>query len=246
MSEQKITYINGYADAIAAGNALLCLPLELRQDIFAFAALGFIRQHAAHGRSEAAKILQGRQCGWLPPMCHVNDAFFIESLPMFLRHTTMVVRESYSAYNLRFFLLATHTFANIYELHFTLAEAFTPLSAGAGLLSDCINLRHVCLSFRYHDFNFPRDPSVHHNAAMVGLRVLGKVDMKVFAESYPFRQLFSLKHMEKVTLAVAADGRLPDGIDDFWGIAGWLARKFRRRGLKVDVVCTTSAVGRLH
>jgi hypothetical protein len=236
MSGNQATHINGYADAIAAGNALLCLPLELRQDIFAFAALDYIHQYKAYSRSEAVKILQGRQCGWLPPMCHVNDAFFVESLPMFLRHTTMVVRESYSAYNLRFFLLATHTFANIYELHFTLAEAFTPLSAGAGLLSDCINLRHVGLSFRYLDFNFPPKPGVPNYVPTSTRKVTGHIDMKAFAESYPFRQLLSLKHMEKVTLFVTADGRLPDGIEDFWGIAGWLARKFQRRGLMVKIV----------
>jgi len=236
MSGRQARYINGYADAVAAGNALLCLPLELRQDIFAFAALDCIRQHKAHSRSEAAKILQGRRCGWLPPMCHVNDTFFIESLPMFLRHTTMVVRESYTAYNLRFFLQATHTFTNIHSLQFTLAEALTPLSAGADLLSDCINLRHVWLSFCYNDFNFPRDPTVPNNAPIAVQRAIGSVDMKMFAESYPFRQLLSLKHLERVTLFVTDDGRLPDGVDDFWGIAWWLARKLQRRGLKVEIV----------
>ncbi|KAF2690448.1 hypothetical protein K458DRAFT_399757 [Lentithecium fluviatile CBS 122367] len=239
MSEHQVTYINGYADAVAAGNALLCLPLELRQDIFAFAALGHIRQYKAHSRSEAANILQGRQCGWLPPMCHVNDAFFVESLPMFLRHTTMVVRESYSAYNLRFFLQATHTFASIYELRFNLSVAFTSLSAGAQLISDCINLRHVWLSFRRADFNFPNPPS--QNNTQIGANaqagIMGKVDMKSFAESYPFRQLLSLRHLEKVTLFVADDRllALPSGQKVFWGVAPWLKRKFQRRGLAVEI-----------
>jgi hypothetical protein len=170
-------------------------------------------------------------------MCHVNDTFFMESLPMFLRHTTMVIRGAYTAYCLRFFLQATHTFANIYELDFTLADAFTLLSAGAGLLSDCINLRHIRLSFRYQDMKFPLDSSQARTSADV---ITGKLNKKAFAESYPFRQILSLKHMERLTLSVTSSVNLPEGADHFWGISGWLTRKFQRKGLKVQVVSCSS------
>jgi hypothetical protein len=238
MSDQQVKYIDGYADAVTAGNALLCLPLEIRQDIFAFAALAYVRQHGS--RSEAGNILQGRQCGWLPPMCHVNDTFFVESLPMFLRHTKMVIRGAYTAYCLRFFLQATHTFASIYELDFTQADAFTPLSAGARLLSDCINLRYVRLAFRGTDLKFPLDSSRAQSSADV---VAGKLNRKAFAESYPFRQILSLKHVEMVTLHITFPGMssVTVGYDHFWGIGGWLTRKFQRKGLKeVQVVSCSS------
>jgi hypothetical protein len=219
MSAHQVTHINSYADAIAAGNALLCLPLEIRQEIFAFAA--------PHGRSEAANMLQGRRCEWLPPMCHVNDDFFVESLPMFLRHRTLVVRKSSSAYNLRYFLLATNTLASIYKLRFTTAEAFTPLSAGAWLLSNCINLRDVWLSFRRCDFNVLPSATATNNHLN---RTLKKIDMKAFAESYPFRQLLSLRYLERVTLFLINDGLLPDGASDLLvHIKRWLKRKFEWR-----------------
>lgn len=227
-----VACINSYADAVAAGNALLRLPLEIRQDIFAYASLGHIREHNPSGWVDAGEILQGRQCNWLPPICHVNDDFFVESLPMFLRHSTMIVRASFAAYNLRFFLQATSMFANIYTLHFTTPKTVTPLSAGASLIKDCINLRNVWLSFHPEDCNFR---PMHHQPN----KLHGKIDKKAFAESYPFRQLLSLKYIESITLFIWREDELqelPEGADHFWGRAEWLEKKFSRRGLNVQVV----------
>lgn len=169
---------------------------------------------------EAADIRAERECAWLPPICHVNDAFFLESLPMFLRHVNIVVRQSHTAYNLRFFLLATRMFTYIYSLRFTMSETLTPFFAGPQLLDECINLRHVWLTFRLADFKF-------RSVKPEGL------DKKAFLEDHSFRKLLALRHVETVTLAIVqspgehvAESAL---LETCWGIRPWLAKKFRRR-----------------
>ncbi|KAF1972113.1 hypothetical protein BU23DRAFT_166169 [Bimuria novae-zelandiae CBS 107.79] len=180
-----------YADALAAGQGVLrCLPLELRQDVFAFAALNYV-QSGSRGLVEAADISE-RVHEWLPPMCHVSDDFFFESLPMFLRHIDIVVREAYTAYSLYFFLRATNTFAYIYSLQFRDAAILVPLFAGPQLVKQCINLRHVL--FTFEDENV-RAAHRHKDIGATGPFVL---DKKAFLEGYAFRQLLSLKHIEKV------------------------------------------------
>ncbi|KAJ4352379.1 uncharacterized protein N0V89_007727 [Didymosphaeria variabile] len=182
-----------YAKALASGNILQCLPLELRQEVFAFAALHYIRFATKDGRIQASDISE-RVHEWLPPMCHVNDDFFLESLPMFLRHIDIVVGETYTAYGLFFFLQATGMFSYIYSLRYTDAGTLAPSFAGPQLLKECNNLRHVALSFRTDDF-----PSINrHKKCMQPFYF----DKKAFLEAHSFRQLLTLKHIEKVSQIV--------------------------------------------
>ncbi|KAF2240916.1 hypothetical protein BU26DRAFT_184460 [Trematosphaeria pertusa] len=225
-------YINSYADARTAGNTLLRLPLELRQDIFEYAAMGYARDQDCWDSLEAADMRQGRQISWLPPMCVVDDAFFIESVPMFLKQANIVVREVYTAYNLRFFLQATDTFASVQSLRFIRAEALTPLSAGAALLEDCINLRDLSLSFRFDDFNFPK--RLNYAPAPSG-----DLNKKWFADAYAFRHILKLKSVKRITLFAVPSPLprelFPVGVESFWGIKPWLEKKFEKRGMKVQI-----------
>ncbi|KAJ4301772.1 hypothetical protein N0V90_003866 [Kalmusia sp. IMI 367209] len=230
-----------YAKAFEAGNVLQSLPLELRQcvtsgEVFAFAALGHLQSYNPSGLVEASKIRAERKCAWLPPMCHVNDDFFLESLPMFLRHVNVVVRESYTAYNLRFFLQATGTFPYIYSLRYTSSETLTPFFAGPQLLNDCINLRHVWLSFRLADFKFKPLQAV-------------EFDRKSFLEDHSFRQLLALKHVEKVTLfIIRTPGEhvsIPAHLGTCWGVMGWLEKKFRRRNARIGRTVPVHIVGEM-
>lgn len=56
------------------------------REVFAFAALDYVR-FDMKGRQIMASDISERVHEWLPPMCQVNDEFFLESLPMFLRHS---------------------------------------------------------------------------------------------------------------------------------------------------------------
>jgi hypothetical protein len=60
------------------------------REVFAYAALHHVRYSTTNGSIEASDFSE-RVHEWLPPMCHVNDDFFLESLPMFLRHSKWVV-----------------------------------------------------------------------------------------------------------------------------------------------------------
>ncbi|KAF1948877.1 hypothetical protein CC80DRAFT_597913 [Byssothecium circinans] len=227
-----MSFINTHADGVVAGNTLLCLPLELRQEIFAYAALSHIKQHNPSGRIDASDILQGRQCTWLPPMCLVNDKFYVESLPMMLRHADLVINKSYAAYNLNFFLQATNMYPYIHSLQFNTSHAFPPLSAGANLLRECINLRSVWLSFHVREF-FQDETSQRNTRAMQ------EFNRKAFAENYAFRELLSLKKLETVTLFLIDEPiwNIPTGTDSCWGMRAWLQKKFAGRGVNVHVEC---------
>ena len=216
----------------------MCLPLEIRQLIFAYASTTCIKHCDFSTPIDASDILQLRQCTWLPAMCLVSDRFFIESLPMILREAGVVIREPHAAYNLNFFLQATETHAYIHTLQFTTSDAFSPSSAGAALLKNCINLRTVWLTFHV------RKLFVHENVSILErtTAVPTKFDKKIFAESFAFRELLSLKKVETIALYMLRDDRwgVPHGLDDCFGMVGWLERKFKRRGVSVNVVSKSS------
>lgn len=172
--------------------------------MFAFAALDYVC--CTGGLIEASDISE-RTHEWLPPMCHVSDEFFLESLPMFLRHSQwilpccrwladhvvvdIVIREAYTAYGLFFFLQATGTFNYVYALRYYSAATLTPFFAGPQLLGECNNLRHVRLEFRTDDF-----PSMYRHKKS---RRPFKLDRKAFLENHSFRRLLMLRHIEKVS-----------------------------------------------
>jgi len=58
------------------------------REVFAFAALRYVRSSLTDGMIEASAINERE---WLPPMCHVSDEFFLESLPMFLQHSELTL-----------------------------------------------------------------------------------------------------------------------------------------------------------
>lgn len=58
------------------------------REIFAFAALQHVQVQLDDGLVEASEVSEHVH-EWLPPMCHVNDEFFLEALPMFLRHSKL-------------------------------------------------------------------------------------------------------------------------------------------------------------
>ncbi|KAF2451323.1 hypothetical protein P171DRAFT_425835 [Karstenula rhodostoma CBS 690.94] len=161
-------------------------------------------------------------------MCHVNDDFFLESLPMFLRHSEcisscrcwlanhvlvdIVIREAYTAYGLYFFLQATATFSYVYSLRYYAAATLTPLFAGPQLLKECHNLRHVWLRFSIDEF-----PSIHRYKES---NLPFKLDKKAFLENHSFRQLLTLKHIEKVSKHVPPGSRVVtfQSIQFFWRV----------------------------
>ncbi|KAF2645950.1 hypothetical protein P280DRAFT_465693 [Massarina eburnea CBS 473.64] len=159
-------------------------------------------------------------------MCLVNDQFFLESLPMVLRHVDLIVEESYTAYNLLFFLQATKMFSYISSLRFITSEALPPLSAGTALIKECVNLREVWLSFMGQEL-FKKDA--------LSVKKFGK---KEFVENYAIRELLSLRQIKKVTLFVIRDFQCSvlDDVTVAWEMGPWLKKKFHRRGVDVEVV----------
>ncbi|KAL5382470.1 hypothetical protein DPSP01_006569 [Paraphaeosphaeria sporulosa] len=228
-----------YAKALVKGNILRCLPLELRQEVFAFAAFDYVRSTSS--LIEASGISE-RTHEWLPPMCHVNDEFFLESLPMFLKHIDVVIREAYTAYGLYFFLQATGTFSYVYSLSYHAASTLTPFFAGPQLLKECNNIRHVWLKFSNDDF-----PSIHRHKKS---NKPFELDRKAFLENHSFRQLLSLKQVGKITISVVKKSRLLATTSDeerredekVWGIVRWLENKYLRRNLAVQIVVNVTYV----
>lgn len=88
-------------------------------------------------------------------------------------------------------------FSYIYALHFTDAKILAPSFAGAQLLKECNNLRLVGLAFGRDDF-----PYCYRN--WKGSQTL-VFDKKAFLESHSFRQLLTLKHIEKVSQTVVPE-----------------------------------------
>jgi len=226
-----------YAQAAAAGNILLCLPLELRQEIYLH-AIRLHQQckcHKDHGKMIwAADIRAERPCNWLPPICCVSDDMFHEALPVALMEANLVVDKPYTAYNLAFFLAATETHSRIRSLTFGTPASLGPSFAGSQLLTSCFNLRHVTLIFAQSDFVFEE---------MNRWGGSGRLDKKAFTENHAFRQLLALRHIQRVDLRCpffSVRGVSEGAYSTFFGIAPWLKKKFSRRGLKVQIVCSNA------
>ncbi|KAL5426429.1 hypothetical protein PMIN04_001912 [Paraphaeosphaeria minitans] len=237
---KKKVPVSECAKALAKGNILQCLPLELRQEVFAFAAFDYVRSTSS--LIEASGISE-RTHEWLPPMCHVNDDFFFESLPIFLKHIDFVIREASTAYGLYFFLQATRTFSCVHSLSYHAASTLTPFFAGPQLLKECNNLRHVWLKFGSDDF-----PSIHRHKKS---NPPFKLDRRAFLENHSFRQLLSLKQIEKITICIVKKlTRLGATVEEerredeqVWGVVGWLKKKYLRRNLAVQIIVNVTYVG---
>jgi hypothetical protein len=108
-----------------------------------------------------------------------------------------VVREAYTAYTLYFFLQATGMFSYVYSLRYEQSGTLAPFFAGPQLFKECNNLRHVWLTFSVDDFL-----SIHRDKKN---SQPFKLDKKAFLENYSFRQLLTLKHIEKVSKPLALE-----------------------------------------
>ncbi|KAF2871421.1 hypothetical protein BDV95DRAFT_668072 [Massariosphaeria phaeospora] len=217
---EKVVFISTYPQALAAGNPFLYLPRELRDQIFEDAIIAQFNRFPDMRYVETEKLLSNRPSDWILPMCHVNEMFFAEALPLLIKHTIFVVRKSYTAYNLRYFLEATGSFGQITSLVFMNEEITAAGAEAANLFKDCVNLQYLPVRPSAHLIDPGDYRGEAHEEGLVN--ILQARNLKCL--------IFSLSN--QIALGTTHNGRrfVPDDNQD------WVTTRLSQRGIKMDVI----------
>lgn len=238
---EQFSFINTYADAIAAGSPLLYLPPELRNRIYDLV----FASYSTNALVMSARDIEAYNLNWLPPICQIDDVFFTETLPICLRRSVFRIDEGFTAWNLSFFLHATDLFWAVQSLHLTQANVVRTGANAAYLLNDCINLRNLRIDFRsemshertgrnliYHGNSSGHDMSGLTTESEDGSR---KISLELCQQELPLGQILQLKRLTSICFGMWPPSYFTTPLS-LTHVASWVAKEFEAKGQQVKVI----------
>lgn len=223
----------------------LCLPRELRDEIFDFALddgkqerTGFTREHDTTEQIRPP-------LGDLPPLCSVSQQFYLEATPRYLNRATLSSSDATNTSWLIKWLAAFPGESGYRAVQHVAFRNFHDLEQllGYQLLSSCYNIRSLNIMFGDEFSNTGMLSSLSMMGYSGAMNAYESIDN--FMLKYQLHRLLELPKLETLDFGFH-DWVQPVSTERARYMKDWLTEEFRARGRYVKIECRQMQWGTLR
>lgn len=232
-----------YRGAVNRGDVFLCLPRQIRNRIFAYPLADF-------PELRYIEVPDMKDINY-PPFANVSDRWYTEACEAIIQSATFSIATDCAIFNLMVFLnefQENKEYGKVQSLEFTELSLFERGEFSANsttLLQRCPNLKNVTLLVSFDDLIWTyerggRELDVTRMTQKYDLHAITQLPSleTITLSLHPFMALGKrLAIMETERLACEQAGFTVQGLEDFWGLKGWLEMQALMGKRLIDVVC---------